>query len=133
MKWSELPTIVRVSITQTRYDPGAVDAEIYCINTTPQSFSVSIRSESFTTVDEEDGHTVEHGSAPGQYFVSTGECVRVATVEGWEWDGHVGIEVTFRAEGSGVMIVRTYNLKEGGKEFSIAALNIKGRIISPRK
>jgi hypothetical protein len=133
MKQGELPTIVRVSIPQTRYNPDAVDADIYCVNTTSQSFSVAVRSQSFTTVDEADGLTVEHGSAPGQYFLSPGECVRMASVEGWEWDGHVGLEVTFKAGGSGAMIVRTYNLKEGGKEYLMATLNIRGRIISPEK
>jgi hypothetical protein len=133
MKQGELPIIVRVSIPQTRYNPDAVDADIYCVNTTSQSFSVAVTSQSFTTVDEENGLTVEHGSAPGQYVLSAGECVWVASVEGWEWDGHIGLEVTFKAGGSGAMIVRTYNLKEGGKEFLLAPLNIKGRVISPEK
>lgn len=126
-----LPIIVGISVPPTRYDPDAVDTEVYCVNTTSLAYAISVRSESFTTVDEEEGTVVEHGSAPGKHRIQPGEYVMVADVEGWEWDGHVGIEVSFQAEGSSVITVKTYNLKEGGKEFLIAQLKKRGRIIAP--
>lgn len=131
MKPDKIPIIVRVSIPQTRFDPGAVDTELYCVNTTSQTYTIVIKGESFTTIDEREGHSVEHGSSPGKYQLLPGDCVKVADVEGWEWDGHVGIEVTFHAEGTEAIIVRNYNLKEGSKEFSISQLNRKGWIILP--
>jgi hypothetical protein len=127
----ELPILVRVTVPKTGFDPDAVDAEIYCVNTTAETFSISTAGESFTTLDEESGEGVKHGSQPLNFLLLPGELKLVADVKGWEWDGHVGIEITFQESGSSEITRKSYNLKQSKKDYLIESLNLKGRVIEP--
>ncbi len=124
----EHPLVVRVAIPQTVFNPDATDAEIFCVNVTQQTFSVSAKSESFTTVDEEEGTAVAHGSPPSAVLLAPGDTARVADVKGWEWDGHVGINLVFREESSGSTITKSYDLKSGKGNFTLPS-GETGRII----
>jgi hypothetical protein len=128
-----LPLIVRVYLENTKFDPDAVDAEIYCVNTTSSTFSIATQSESFTTIDETTGEAAEHGSEPKNSSLTPGAHVLIADVKGWEWDGHVGIEVLFREEGEEAPIIKSYNFKGSNADFTIPSTEKKGRIIPPLK
>jgi hypothetical protein len=128
----DFPIIVRVNVPQTGFNPDAVDAEIYCVNVTDGVFLISTQSESFTTIDEEAGTTAAHGSDSITKKLLPGESFLIADVKGWEWDGHVGIEVAFKQEGIEKVIVKNYNLKESKSDFTISS-GKKGRVISPLK
>ena len=117
----------------TKFDPGAVDAEVYCMNTTKSVFMIETSSESFTTVDPENGDTVEHGSSPVDVTLQPGEVVLVADVKGWEWDGHVGLEVIFSKPQNKFSVTHSYNLKESSKDFYIPSIDKNGRTIAPMK
>jgi len=127
----ELPLIVRVSIAQPTFDPSGVDTEVYCVNTTSQGFTISTKSESFTTIEEQNGETATHGSPPESHWLAEGESALIAIVKGWEWDGHVGIQVVFQPIGNKATFIKSYNLKESKTDYTIEPLGIKGRIISP--
>ena len=108
----ELPIVVRVPVPQETFDAGAIDTKVYCVNTTPHAFRIAAHSVSFTTVDEETGDAVEHGSQPTDILLEPGATAEIADVAGWEWDGHVGIEVVFeRADGKKPPARKSYNLK----------------------
>ncbi|TND08741.1 MAG: hypothetical protein FD123_1957 [Bacteroidetes bacterium] len=126
-----LPLIIRVAVPQTVFNPGAVDTEVYCENTTAYVFIVSVSSGSFTTVDENTGDAVRHGSQPVNAVLQPGEAVPVADVAGWEWDGHVGLEIGFRHEGTGTVIRKSYNLKSSSSDHTIRANGKTGRVILP--
>jgi len=128
----KLPVIVRVYLENQGFDMDAVDAEIYCVNNTPYTFFISTKSESFTTIDEDSGLTAEHGSDPLVKKLLSGEYYKIAEVKGWEWDGHVGIEVAFVQEKSENMVLKSYDFKTGKSNFSVAP-DKKGRLISPEK
>jgi hypothetical protein len=128
---SKLPILVKVSVPQNGFNPDAVDAEIYCVNITAETFSISTSSESFTTLDEESGEGVNHGSQPLSFLLLPDEIKLVADVKGWEWDGHVGIKMSFQESGSSTVVTNDYNLKESKEDFLIESLNLKGRVIAP--
>jgi hypothetical protein len=125
---SRIPIIVRVDIPGVT-DAGEVDAEVYCVNDTGEPFSIRVRSNSFTTVDEDAGTVVRHGSDPVERSLAPGAAVRIAAVRGWEWDGHVGVEVEYRGERGGGWERRTYGLKRSGERFRIDAVAREGCIV----
>ncbi len=129
----KLPLVVRVTVPQTKFDPDAVDAEIYCVNTTAFIFSIATKSESFTTVGEEIGTTAEHGSNPKISSLAPGESIRIAKVKGWEWDGHVGITILFHSKQDEFKIVINYDFKGSKADFTFPNSEKKGRIIPPLK
>ena len=130
-KKENLPLVIRVNVIHTTFDIDAVDAEIYCVNTTAIDFSIATKSESFTTIDEETGTAAEHGSAPKKFLLATGESILIADVKGWEWDGHVGINISFLAKGNNAAVIKSYNFKESNADYTIASSGKTGRIIPP--
>lgn len=126
----DIPILVRVSLDGVS-DAGAIDTEVYCVNLTQQPFQISTRSTSFTTVDEEAGTVVEHGSGPAHVILLPGEATMVGSVAGWEWDGHVGIELRLREAGSATGVRVSYDLKRGEGDYLIEALGRRGRIVPP--
>lgn len=130
-KKAEFPLVIRVSMIHTIFDMDAVDAEIYCVNTTEKDFSIATKSESFTTIDEETGTIAEHGSAAKIISLSPGESALIADVKGWEWDGHVGINISFLAKGEATARIKSYNFKESKADFIIPASGKTGRVIPP--
>jgi hypothetical protein len=80
-------------------DAGQIDTEVFVVNQTLITYQISSESTSFTTVDEEVGTVVQHGSAPKRIVLRPGEAALIATVRGWEWDGHVGMLIRFIREG----------------------------------
>ena len=126
----DLPVIVRVWLEGVT-NPGEIDAEVYCVNHTDQPFLVTARSTSFTTVDEEAGTALRHGSYPVETLVLPGEAKRVGDVAGWEWDGAVGMQLRFRAVGSAASLRAGYNLRNPAEAFTIEPLGKRGHIIPP--
>ncbi len=126
----ELPILVKVWLEGVT-NAGEIDAEIYCINQTGQPFLVAARSTSFTTVDEETGSAVHHGSRPVEILIAPGEATLVGDVMGWEWDGVVGMELCFRAVGAAAGVRASYNLKEPQGPYAIEALGKNGFLIPP--
>lgn len=124
------PLIVRVHVPGVA-DAGEVDTEVYCVNATSEDFAVDVHSNSFTTVDEEVGTVVEHGSAPVQTWLAPGAAVRVAQVRGWEWDGHVGITVDFTRRADGGRARKTYALKRGAEPYTVPGLGKEGCVVPP--
>ncbi len=124
----DLPLIVKVSLP-AREDAGEIDTEVYCVNTTPRRFVVSTRSNSFTTVDDDTGTSVQHGSKPTKIQLGPGEAAIVADVAGWEWDGHVGVDVTY--EGGGDTVHASYALKRSAGSYTIKSVGRTGDIVPP--
>jgi hypothetical protein len=122
-----------VQVPQTGFDIDAVDVELYCVNTTEETFLIHSESESFTTIDEETGITAEHGSDPKKIKLAPGECIKVAEVKGWEWDGHVGMKISFVPGKTKPAIHKSYNFKESKGDFTIPSSGKLGRIIPPSR
>ncbi|HEU4328151.1 MAG TPA: hypothetical protein VFS21_33755 [Roseiflexaceae bacterium] len=127
----EIPIIVKVWI-EGATNPIEIDAEIYCVNTTDRPFLVATRSTSFTTVDEEVGTAVHHGSRPVEILIGPGEATMVGDVMGWEWDGFVGMDVSFRPAGQATGVRASYNLGESQGRYTIEPLGKNGLLIAPR-
>ncbi|CAN5369267.1 hypothetical protein BH09BAC5_BH09BAC5_21850 [soil metagenome] len=125
-----LPKLVRISILQTEFNPSAIDAEVYLVNDTELTFRIAVNSESFTTIDENSGETVEHGSLPAAFISLPGNVHLVANVEGWEWDGHVGVKLYFRENVSEEKSEKVYDLKSSSGDYFIEKMGISGRIIN---
>lgn len=121
-----IPLIVLVEIDSKSADD--VDTEVYCLNTTERAWLVDVQSESFTTVDEEVGTVVEHGSPPMSRLVEADEAVKVAEVRGWEWDGYVGIEVTFRVPDSEERYHETYPFRRRNRTIDLPGIG-PGRVV----
>lgn len=124
----DLPLVVKVGLPAPK-DAGEIDTEVYCVNTTPHRFVVSTRSNSFTTVDEDTGTAIEHGSKPTKIQLGPGEAALVADVAGWEWDGHVGLDVMY--EGGGNTVRGNYDLKTAAGSYTITSVNKTGDIVPP--
>lgn len=122
-------TIVRVPVEQKTFDPDAVDAQIYCINTGNTPLSISFRNESFTTIDEETGLTASHGTDDHSFVLNPDEVKLIAVIQGWEWDGHVGMEIECKPLNGGTPIVQNYNFKSGSGDYTIESLSLTGRIM----
>jgi hypothetical protein len=128
---AEIPILVKVKVRQTVFDPDAIDTLIYCVNNTESNFVISSKSESFTTIDEETGETVKHGSQPAEIELQKGEAVKIADVEGWEWDGHVGIEIVFMNDENEIR--KSYDFKRNGKEYVHGHPPFEGLVLDPLK
>lgn len=127
---NEIPvTIVRVAVEQKTFDPGSVDTDIYCINSGKSDLVIAFKSESFTTIDEADGETVNHGDADHSFTLAPGAVKRIAQVEGWEWDGHVGMEISWRIADSDTIQTSSYDFKRGSGDYYIESLRVHGRMI----
>ena len=126
----DIPLLVRVSFGGVS-EAGEIDTEVYCVNLSSKPFQISVRSASFTTVDEEVGTVVEHGSAPAQMILLPGEAKMVSEVAGWEWDGYVGIELKLRESDASFGLRLSYDLKRSAGEFAIESLGKKGYIVHP--
>lgn len=132
MQKGRLPlTVVRVYVEQKAFDPDAVDAQVYCINTSESALLISTASESFITVDEETGATADDASKLPEFTLKPGEARLIAEIQGWEWDGHVGIELRFRSPNSKEITKASYNFKSSTADYYIEALKLQGRIIEP--
>lgn len=127
-----LPTVVCVRVEGVK-DAGEIDTEVFCVNETPVPYQLSVRSTSFTTVDEETGAAVEHGSGVPSATVRPGEAVLIGAVAGWEWDGHVGMEITFMDAQTGSEAVRAYSLKEGDRRVILPGSARQGRVVPARR
>jgi hypothetical protein len=126
---SSLPLIVIVCVDAR--SAGEVDTEVYCYNTTDRSWHIDVRSDSFTTIDEEVGTVVEHGSPPVSCLVKVDEAVKVADVQGWEWDGSVGIDVAFSVPGSSAKCHKSYFLKfPSGQTIDVPGVG-PGKVVDP--
>lgn len=127
----EIPLIIRVDIPFTTFNPDAPDTHIYCVNETQQSFHITTNSTSFTTIDEESGESVSHGSSPFEKIIHPGDVVQIANVLGWEWDGFVGIAVCFKNLSDNRQINCSYNLKSGVGDYFDVKSELAGRIVPP--
>ena len=125
-----LPLIVSVSLAGVT-DPGEIDTEVYCVNETDDTFTVVVGSTSFTTVDEDHGVVLDHGPPPAHLVLEPGAVQRVATVRGWEWDGHVGVAIEYLHHGSWRRERVSYSLKRPGLSYTIPILGAEGTLILP--
>lgn len=120
--------IVLVNIEQPRFDMDAVDARVYCINTSESEVIVTLSSESFITIDEESGDTADD-STTDNFNLAPGEVRLIAEILGWEWDGHVGMKITCAPKSGGKSINKTYNFKSGSGDYKIESLKLEGRVV----
>jgi len=131
----KLPLIVRAAVPQTAFDPDAVDTEVFCVNVTPHAFTIFVLSESFITLDETTGDSAVTGPPPFTARLAPGELVRVSEVKGWEWDGAVGLRVTFVREKNSELqapVAKAYDLKQSSADFTLPS-GKTGRVIVPFK
>ena len=108
---------------------GAVDTEVHCINVTREPVRIAVSSTGFSTIDDE-GTLLHHGSAPVELTLAPSEAARIGDVVAWEWDGHVGLFVTFTDVGTGRVRRVTYNLRHGvdHREPPAARIRCEGRL-----
>lgn len=131
---SELPIIVKVPLPEETpsFDLDRIDTEIWCVNTTAQTFTVLTRGDSFTTVDEETGVAAKHGSRPTRVTLPPGGCALVADVAAWEWDGAVGIVVAYLRPGDREPACRRYDMRDmSGEEYRLAGSGKTGLVVKP--
>lgn len=120
--------IVRVPREGVR-DAGEIDTDIYCANLTATPFLVEVRSASFTTVDEATGAALTHGADPVAILLAPGAAAKIGDVAGWEWDGFVGLDLIFQADGAASRVRGRYRVGESAAPFN--AIGIEGRVIAP--
>jgi len=123
--------VIRVNAEQKGFDIDAIDARIYCINTSDGELAIGISGESFMTVDEESGETADD-AATERFFLKPGEVHLIAEIAGWEWDGHVGMKITYAPLSGGKSISRSYDFKSGNSNYKIESLNLQGRVVPGR-
>ena len=130
----ELPLLVCVPI-ETGGNASLTDTEIYCVNLTSRTFEVAARNESFTTVDEETGAGIAHGSPPKTMVLAPGEAAQVGDVVAWEWDGAVGMNITYTPDGDGPPVFASFllNWDRGPETLTIPSNGKTGRIATPSR
>jgi hypothetical protein len=106
----ELPIVLNLRLPPA--GAGAIDTEVFCVNTTPHTYRVAVASTGFTTIDD-DGTLLHHGSKPVQVTLRPGDTGQIGDVVAWEWDGHVGLVIEFSNLDTGYACRATYNLKHG--------------------
>lgn len=121
-------TIVRVNIEQTTFNPDAIDAQIYCINTSETQLQVDISGESFITIDEDSGETADDKFSD-RFKLAPGEVRLISEIAGWEWDGHVGMAIECSSPIDSQRFRTTYNFKSGSENYYVASLGLEGRVI----
>ena len=126
----ELPIVLTLHTPGT--NAGAVDTEVYCINVTREAVRIAVSSTGFSTIDDE-GTLLHHGSQPVDLTLAPGEAARIGDVVAWEWDGHVGLFITFTDVESGRVRRATYNLRHGidHRKPQPHAFDGKGGYITP--
>ena len=126
----DLPIVLTLRTPGT--NAGAVDTEVYCINVTREAVRIAVSSTGFSTIDDE-GTLLHHGSAPVELTLAPGEAARIGDVVAWEWDGHVGLFVTYAGVESGRVRRATYNLRHGidHRQPRPHAFDAKGGYITP--
>ena len=124
----ELPHIVCVRIPGVT-DASLVDTEVFAMNETSVTYQIFAESTSFTTVDEEVGTVVEHGSTPHVAALHPGEAALIGMVRGWEWDGHVGVLIRFVDAASSAETVRSYAFKRGDERLMLPGGTREGWIV----
>ena len=126
----DLPIVLTLHTPGT--NAGAVDTEVYCINVTREAVRIAVSSTGFSTIDDE-GTLLHHGSAPVELSLVPGEAARIGDVVAWEWDGHVGLFITFTDIESGRVRRGTYNLRHGidHRKPQPHAFDGKGGYITP--
>lgn len=125
--------IIKVNVEQTKFDPGAVDAQVYCVNISTHDLEIEMLNQSFTTIDDDSGLTAQHGTSNHKFILKPNEVKLIAQVCGWEWDGHVGVEIKFNEVGSNLITKNSYDLKSSKQKYYIESLNLHGRIVEPLK
>jgi hypothetical protein len=91
---SDLPTLFTLEVpSQT---PDDVTDIIYLQNDTDRTFVATVISKFFTTVDEDSGEVLYHGSGGTDVELAPGQRVRVGDILGWEWDSVLDFRVEFR-------------------------------------
>lgn len=129
----ELPLLVCVPI-ETGGNASLIDTELYCVNLTSRTFDVDARSESHTTVDEETGAGIAHGSPPKSVVLAPGEAAQVGDVAAWEWDGAVGMSITYRPAGDDAPIYVSYlpsHFRRDSEPLVVPSNGKSGHIITP--
>ena len=126
----DLPIVLTLHTLGT--NAGAVDTEVYCINVTHEAVRIAVRSTGFSAIDDE-GTLLHHGSPPVDLTLAPGEAACIADVVAWEWDGHVGLFITFTDVETGRVRRATYNLRHGidRQEPQPHAFDSKGGYITP--
>lgn len=124
-------TIVKVHVEQKTFNPDAVDTQIYCINTGVTTLLINLKGESFITIDEDSGAAASDSSKHPEFSLEPGAVRLIAEIEGWEWDGHVGMEIGFRAADNDKVTVASYDFKSSSGDYFIESLELSGRIINP--
>lgn len=122
--------VVKVPVEHKSFDPDAVDMRVYCINSGETLLHVNLKGESFITIDEVEG-TAAGDSSVTEFTLEPGAVQLIAEIEGWEWDGHVGMEIGFRSVGTEKNTVGSYDFKTSAGDYFIEALKLQGRIVKP--
>jgi hypothetical protein len=117
--------LIKVKIIQTQFNPDAVDTEIYVYNSSEKTIELKIKNSSFITIDEENGNTAGPSSDFVLIKIKPNSFAIIAEIQGWEWDGFVGLEITDVKTGKEFC----YNLKNAGKPFKND--QIEGNEIKP--
>lgn len=120
--------IVRVNVEQTKFDIDAVDARVYRINTSEKELVVDTSGESFMTIDEESGATADDNSSD-RFILKPGEVRLIAEIAGWEWDGHVGMKISYAPVAGGGSTSKSYDFKSGNGDYMIELLKLQGRVV----
>jgi hypothetical protein len=124
--------VIRVPVQQTEFNIDAIDTQIYCINTGEATLTVKTSSNSFITVDEVTGDTADDKSTV-KFTLVPGEVRLISEIAGWEWDGHVGMEITCISVDGDEPMRQNYNFKSGSSDYTIESLQLKGRIVMGEK
>lgn len=116
----DLPALL-IQDVPSRTADDVVDV-IYLQNDTERTYVATVRAKFSTTVDDESGEALHHGSAGTEVELAPGERARVGDIVGWELDSYLGFDIEFRrAEDCGSRRVH-YDLGAGGRMRHVAGL-----------
>lgn len=119
--------IIRTSVAQIKFNPDAIDTEIYIWNSGKDPISFYLKNNSFLTLDTEGEVTSGPSETEILISIKPDQILKVGEIEGWEWDGHVGIEIILQDKKNSFL----YDLKLTGKNITVGT--ISGKEIKPQK
>lgn len=121
--------LIRVPVEQKKFDPDAIDTQVYCINTSDHELHIKLNEESFLTLDEENGDAVSFSGAKKEFILAPEQAHLISEICGWEWDGHVGVELSVRSADNPEAKTYSYDFKSGSGDYYFEEQKVNARII----
>jgi hypothetical protein len=106
-------------------------ADIYLLNRGNESFEIEAAADFSTTVNEDIGQTLVHGSRPNTLILSPGAYALVGDIIEWELDSALWFDIFFRKKKGTQWYWLSYHLKGSDAKIVIPQLSIECWVVEP--